>query len=188
MQDTRLLDEAREEFARGEPNGFETVLLARPEEQIEIARFFREELVLVPRRALAPDAEGAEGAGYFRLAPSGAVEHVAGVPPLQQHRQYRDLFDYEYGRLPAALRELRRSVLARAEVYLFAALLSPAEWALVIARRREALSAAGHELADARRFVLRYAHRPAGGFDLRVDEIDFADGRRFRPEPRPEGE
>jgi len=187
MQDPLLLGEAREEVERGEPSGFETVLLARPEDQLEIARFFAEELVLVPRRSLAPEAEGA---GYFRLAPSGAgtVEHVSHPPPLAQHRQYRDLFDYDYGRLPAGLRELRRSVLVRTEVYLFAALLSPAEWALVIARRREALVAAGRELADARRFVLRYTHRPAGGFDLRVDEIVFADGGRFRPEPRSEGE
>ena len=187
MHDPTLLSAARDELERGETNGFRTVLLALPEEQVAIARFFGEELVLVPRVTILP---GTPEPSYFRLSAAGEpeVERVAGAPPLERHRQYRDLFDYEYGRLPGALRELRRSVLARGEVYLFAALLSPEEWALVIARRRDALSASGRELADARRFVLRYVHRPSGGFDLAVDEIVFADGTRFRPEPRPQGE
>ncbi len=187
MRDPGLLAEARAEFVRGHSKGFATVLLAAPEDQLAIARFFGEELVLVPRRALDPDAEDP---GYFRMTGSGEprVEAVEGAPPLERFRQYRDLFDYEYSRLPSPLRDLRRSVLARGEIYLFAALLSAEEWALVIARRQEALALAGRELADVRRFILRYLHRPEDGFDLAVDEIVFADGTRFRPAERGTGQ
>ncbi len=187
MSDPGLLAEARTEFARGHKKGFATVLLAAPEDQIAIARFFGEELVLVPRRAVDPESATPS---YFKMSGSGEprVETVEGAPPLERFRQYRDLLDYDYGRLPAPLRELRRSVLARGEIYLFAALLSAEEWALVIARRREALALAGRELADVRRFVLRYLHRPEDGFDLVVDEIVFADGTRFRPGDRGTGD
>jgi len=180
MHDPALVATARAEFSSGNKRGFTTVLLAAPEEQIEIARFFGEELVLVPRAALDP---GNPEPGYFRVADRGAavVERVDGAPRLEDHRQYRDLFDYEYARLPAPLRELRRSLVARGEVYLFAALLSAEEWALVIARRREALARAGRELAEVRRFVLRYARLSGGGFDLRAEELVFADGSRFVP-------
>ncbi len=180
MHDPDLLDEARAEFTRGDRKGFTTVLLAAPEDQITIARFFGEELVLVPRSALDP---GTASPAYFRVTDAGEprVETVVGPPPLAGFRQYRDLFDYEYRHLPAALRDLRRSVPARTEIYLFAALLSAEEWALVIARRQAALALADRELADVRRFVLRYLQRPEGGFDLAVDEIVFTDGTRFRP-------
>jgi len=180
MHDTELLAEARTELAGGLHKGFSTVLLAAPEEQVEIARFFGEELVLVPRTALDPSHPSPE---YFRLSVTGApsVERIGGGPPLEDHRQYRDLFDYEYARLPAALRELRRSLVARGDVYLFAALLSTQEWALVIARRRDALESAGRTQAEVRRFVLRYVHLPGGGFDLRPEELVFTDGSRFVP-------
>jgi hypothetical protein len=180
MNDPALVAAARAEFSAGNQRGFTTVLLAAPEEQIEIARFFGEELVLVPRAAIDP---ANPQPAYFRLAGRGApvVERVASAPRLEQHRQYRDLFDYEYARLPVPLRELRRSLVARGEVYLFAALLSAEEWALVIARRGEALERAGRELAEVRRFVLRYARLPGGGFDLRAEEVVFADGSRFVP-------
>jgi hypothetical protein len=180
MRDPALLAAAREEFSLGNRKGFATVLLAAPEEQIEIARFFGEELVLVPRAAL--DSSGASPR-YYRLSETGKplVEEVAGAPPLEEHRQYRDLFDYEYARLPSPLRELRRSMVARGEIYLFAALLSAEEWALIIARRSEALARAGRELAEVRRFVLRYVRPPGGGFDLRAEEIVFGDGTRFVP-------
>jgi hypothetical protein len=183
MRDPGLLAEARAEFERGHSKGFATVLLAAPEDQIAIARFFGEELVLVPSRVLGPESADPR---YFRMTLAGEprVESVEGAPPLERFRQYRDLFDYEYGRLPGPLRELRRSVLARGEIYLFAALLSAEEWALVIARRNEALERAGRELSDVRRFVLRYVHRPENGYDLAVDEIGFADGTRFRPSER----
>jgi hypothetical protein len=71
--------------------------------------------------------------------------------------------------------------MAREDVYLFAAMLSAEEWALVIARRGEALVQAGRELDDVRRFVLRYTRLPGGAFDLRADQIVFTDGTRFVP-------
>ncbi len=181
MRDEELLDEARAELAGERTHGFATVLVAAPEEQVEIARFFGEELVLVPRSTLDPDAARPR---YFRLGVDGdaQVEAVAGRPPLERYRQYRDLFDYEYGRLPESLRSLRRSVLARSEVYLFAALIPTSEWAVVVARRREALRDADAELGDVRRFVLRYVRAEDGAFDLRVEEIVFADGSRYRPQ------
>jgi hypothetical protein len=183
MRDPALLAAARAEFERGNRKGFTTVLLSTPEDQLAIARFFGEELVLVPRAAL----DAAAATGYFRLVPgergapgeSGRIERVAGAPQLENHRQYRDLFDYEYARLPDALRELRRSLVAREDVYLFAALLSVEEWALVIARRGAALADAGRELDDVRRFVLRYVPLVGGAYDLRVEEIVFTDGTRF---------
>lgn len=185
MQDPELLAQARRELAEGQRKGLTTVLLASPEDQLEIARFFGEELVLVPRATLDPAAAAPR---YYRLdAGSLGVETVASALPLEGPRQYRDLFDYEYARLPAALRELRRCLPSREDVYLFGALLSPAEWALVIARRQEALVRAGRELSEVRQFVLRYARGPRVGFDLRVTEIAFGDGSRFRPADAAQG-
>ncbi len=181
MRDGDLLSAARSEFAGEGRKGFATVLLAAPEDQLEIARFFDEELVLVPRDALDPEATSTR---YFRVAHDGEprVERVSGPPPLDRYRQYRDLFDYELARLPEQVRALRRSVLARNEIYLFAALIPTAEWAVVIGRRREALGRAGRELGDVGRFVLRYQRREEGGFDLTVEEIVFSDGTRLRTE------
>jgi hypothetical protein len=185
MQDPELMAQAQVELAEGLRKGLTTVLLAAPEDQLEIARFFGEELVLVPRATLARDA----APRYYRWTSAGSpgVETVASVPPLEGRPQYRDLFDYEYARLPAPLRELRRSVPAREDVYLFAALLSPPEWALVIARRQEALARAGRDLSSVRRLVLRYAREPKGSFDLCVVEIQFSDGARVRPDGTGQG-
>ena len=147
-----------------------------------VARFFGEEIVLVPKSALEGDPAQMR---YFRLALDGPsrVESVRGTAVLERFRQYRDLFDYEYARLPQPLRELRRSVLSRSEVYLFGALIPAREWAVVVQRRREALDACQRSAEEARRFVLRYRARPKGGFDLVVEDIVFADGSRFRPTP-----
>jgi hypothetical protein len=185
QQDAALMAMALAELAEGSRRGLTTVLLAAPEDQLDIARFFGEELVLVPRTALAAGA----APRYYRLAGAGSrgVETVSSALPLEGHRQYRDLFDYEYARLPAALRELRRSVPAREDVYLFAALLSPSEWALVIARRQEALARAGRDLSSVRQFVLRYAREPGGTFDLRMVEIVFSDGSRVRSDEAEQG-
>ncbi|TDJ72747.1 MAG: hypothetical protein E2O39_06150 [Planctomycetota bacterium] len=180
MQDERLLESAERELAGEARLGFSTVLLAAPEDQIAIARTFGEELVLVPKSALD---EGAERRGYFRLTPGDppVVETVAGAPRLERYRQYRDLFDYEYARLPAPLRALRRSVLSRGEIYLFAALIPLREWALVVGRREAALAQTTYSAAEVRRYTLRYELAVAGGFDIRVQEILFTDGRRFAP-------
>lgn len=175
--DPDLLADAEAELAGEVRLGFATDFLARPEDQLAIARHFGEELVLVPREALDPRNERPT---WFRLDASGAVQSVHEPPPLERYRQYRDLFAYEYERLPAPLRALRRSVLSREEVYLFAALVPPSEWALVIGRRREALAAAGRSADEVRRFLLRYARR-GDAFDVEVREIQFADGTWFRP-------
>ncbi len=82
------------------------------------------------------------------------------------------------------MRALRRSVLSRSEIYLFAALIPPQEWAVVIGRRREALAQAGRSLSEVERFTLRYERRTDGGTDVSVEEIAFADGSRFRPSPK----
>ena len=184
MTDEALLATASAELAGDVRPGFATVLLASAEEQLAIARFFGEELVLVPRSALGGDPATAR---YFRLALEGTpqVAAVRGTSVLERYRHYRDLFDYEYARLPQPLRELRRSVLSRADVYLFGALLPPREWAVVVQRRDEALRASGREADDVRQFVLQYHSRPQGGFDLRVTDILFSDGSRFRPGDRP---
>ena len=178
MENTELLRAAELEVSGESRQGFETVLVAAPGEQLAIARAFGEEVVLIPKSAIDP---AAERPSYFRVGPSGAVETVAGRPELTQFRQYRDLFDYEYSLLPEPIRTLRRSVLSRSEVFLFAALIPAPEWAVVIGRRRSALSASGRELSEVRRFTLSYVLRPNGHFDFVVDEIRFQDGTRFRP-------
>ncbi|MCP3916182.1 MAG: hypothetical protein GY711_11555 [bacterium] len=181
MQNSDLVEQARRELSGEERTGFSTVLVATPEDQLAIARYFGEEVLLVPKAALDPDAEGAR---WFRVDLSDAAAPVrteTGAPPLDGFRQYRDLFAYEYERLPPPLRRLRRSVLSRADVFVFAALIPPAEWAVVVGRRRAALALSGREAADVERYVLRYVHRPDAAFDLEVREIVFADGTRFFP-------
>lgn len=184
ISDGELLASARSELSGEVPKGFATVFVTAPEDQVAIARFFGEELVLVPRAAMDPETTDPS---WFRLCVGAAerIEHVRGRPPLARYRQYRDLFDYEYARLPGALRDLRRSVLLRSEVYLFAALIPPGEWAAVIGRRREALEWAGRDAADVRRVVVRYDRRSNEKYDIAVQEIVFHDGTRFRPEPLP---
>ena len=179
MRDPTLLAAADAEIAGEERRGFATVLLAAPEDQLAIARFFGEELVLVPREALDPEASEPH---WFRVATGSAqVEEVHGRAPLEGYRQYRDLFDYDYSRLPDAVRELRRRSASRRDVYVFAALIPAREWAVVVARRGEALARSGRELAEVRRFVLRYLELAEGAFDLTVDHIVFADGSRYPP-------
>ncbi len=177
MEDAQLVADARRELSGEVRRGFRTDLLCAAEDQIDIARFFGEQLVLVPRQALDPDVESPR---WYRLDVDGQpfVETVSDREPLELYRQYRDLFDYEYARLPEALRRLRRSVLARSEIYLFAALIPVPEWAVVVGRRREALASTGRDLTEVSRFVLRYERRADDGFDLRVQEIVFSDGTR----------
>ena len=185
MRDPELLATATAEISGEERHGFTTVFLAKPEDQLEIARFFGEELVLVPRAAIDP---GTTDPRWFRVdGGSDRVEEVRGRPPLESYRQYRDLLDYEYARLPDLVRELRRQVVSRRDVYVFAALVPAREWAVVVARRNEVLASAGRTLADVRSFVLRYVDLGEGEFDLAVDHVIFADGKRYRS-PSTEGE
>lgn len=184
MADPELRAAARAELSGEASHGFATVLLASPREQLDIAHFFGEELLLIPRASIDPRQERPH---YFRLdgRTPPRVERVDARPPLESWRQYRDLFDYEYAALPNPLRELRRSVLARGEIYLFAALVPAREWAVVVGRRREALEASQRAPSEVRRYVLRYQRRADAGYDLRVEEIQFTDGSRFQPQAVP---
>lgn len=180
--DEELLDIAAQELAGTAKLGFSTALHSLPEDQLDIAKAFGEVLVLVPRAALDPDAEGVVS---YRLDVSGTprIVEVAGRPPLERYRQYRDLFHYEFKRLPRPLRTLRNSVVRRDQVYLFAALIPVEEWAIVVGRRREAVLALGVEESDVERYVLRYVRLAGGRFDFSVDEVTLVDGRRLIPPP-----
>ncbi len=158
--------------------GFATTLISEPEQQLQIAQAFGEEIVLVPKAALL---EGSEALS-FRMRPGASprTEKLQGLPDLQRSRQHRDLFAYDLGRLPDELRALRRNVIRRDEVFLFAALIPASEWAIVIGRRREAVRAAGVLESDVERYVLRYIPQPRGGFDFLVEEIHLAGGERLR--------
>lgn len=108
------------------------------------------------------------------------METLRGLPDLERSRQHRDLFAYDLGRLPREIRELRRSVIRRDEVFLFAALIPASEWAVVIGRRQEAVAAAGIDEASVERYVLRYVPTQRGGFDFLVEEIHLAGGEKLR--------
>ncbi|MEM9381340.1 MAG: hypothetical protein AAGB93_15410 [Planctomycetota bacterium] len=179
-QDEELLKAASKELAGTAAIGFSTTLISSPEDQLDIARAFGEELVLVPRNALDPNAKGAVS---YRLDLSGTprVVEIPGRPPLERYRQYRDLFAYEFRKLPRPLRTLRSSVVRRDEVYVFAALIPVQEWAVVVGRRREAAASLGVDEDDVERYVLRYVRRPGGRFDFQVEEVRMVDGRVLRP-------
>jgi hypothetical protein len=179
MQDDALLARAEAEYSGEVQRGFATTFLSSPADQIEIARFFGEELVIVPHRSNDPEASNPH---YWKLdLESARAVQVHGRFDTSRYRHNRNLFAYDYGSLPAPLRELRRCVLTRSEVFRFAAMIPAREWAVVIDRREEALAAAERDLDDVRVFVMRYISRPEGGFDLRVEEIHFADGTRYNP-------
>ena len=186
MRDKALLALARDELSGESSQGFETILLASTEQQLEIARFFDEELVMIPKGFLD---ESDDDPHYFRLSadPAPKVERVKGRPALESYRQYRDFFDYDYSRLPAPIRELRRSVLDRKDIYLFGALISAKEWAVVIARRREALASSGRRASEVRQYTLRYIRQSSNRIDVVVEEILFTDGERYRPSPTEKG-
>ncbi|MEE2940782.1 MAG: hypothetical protein VX460_10390 [Planctomycetota bacterium] len=177
QRDEDLLGVARSEVEGDVKRGFQTVLYSDPEDQLDIARAFGEQVVLVPRAALDPGA-ASEGVRSFRLDPaSGRIIEVPGRPALDRFRQYRDLLGYEFARLPEPMRELRKLIVRRDEIFVFAALVPAGEWALVVARRRAALRQHGATEEDVARFELRYVRLPGGSFDLRVDRIVLADGR-----------
>ncbi|MEM1451683.1 MAG: hypothetical protein AAF957_24725 [Planctomycetota bacterium] len=179
-QDQELLKAASKELAGTAAIGFSTTLISSPEDQLDIARAFGEELVLVPKNALDPNAKGAVS---YRLDLSGTprVVEIPGRPPLERYRQYRDLFAYEFRKLPRPLRTLRSSVVRRDEVYVFAALIPVQEWAVVVGRRREAAASLGVDENDVERYVLRYVRTSGDRFDFLVEEVRMADGRVLRP-------
>ena len=77
----------------------------------------------------------------------------------------------------------------RGAIFLFAALIPPSEWAVVMARRAAALEACAREqgkarrLEDLRRVEMRYVALPGGGFDIAVKQLVFADGTRWTQHP-----
>jgi hypothetical protein len=177
---TTLMEQATAEVTGRSRKGFLTTFLCSAGDQLDIARYFGEPVVLVPRAGLRPGAEY-----YHRLVLTGepGIEEVRSPAPLDQYRQYRDLFAFSYESLPRPLRELRRRVFVRGDIYLFAALLPPREWGLVIVRRDAALEQVnrGHDGPkrthdDVKSFTMRYVRLPGGAFDIQVARISFDDG------------
>ncbi|MEO1698082.1 MAG: hypothetical protein AAFU73_12365 [Planctomycetota bacterium] len=166
--------------------GFSTVLLSDPADQLAIARAFGEEVVLVPRATIDPNEPRP---GYWRIEPKSLergvprVESVEGRPALERFRQHRTFLRYDYAALPEPLRDLRKRVIRRDDLYIFGALIPASEWAVVIGRRREALEVLGVAEEDVEQFVLSYV-RTRDGFDVAVDRVVTADGRTLSAAPR----
>ncbi len=176
----KLMEQATREVSGKSRKGFFTTFLCSARDQLDIARYFGEPVVLVPRAGLRP-----KGEYYHRLVLTGEpdIEEVRAPAPLTQYRQYRDLFAFNYESLPTPIRELRRRVFVRGDIYLFAALIPPREWGLVITRRDTALKEfnrrhGGRERThdDVRGFTMRYVRLPGGAFDIEVTKINFDDG------------
>jgi len=185
-----LIRRAQQEVTGQTRRGFSTGFSTKAGDQLELARYFDEPIILVPRAGLR---RGNEHYYRLRLGPPDEVELVKKAPPLEQYRQYRDLLDkrFSYDALPAPIRELRRRVFVRGDIYLFAALIPPREWGLVIVRREAALAAYNQNHSgpartydDVRKFSMRYVRLPGGAFDIRVARIQFADGTLWEPPER----
>lgn len=184
--DEELNEAAARELSGAEAAlGFSTVLLSSPEDQLDIARAFGERVVLVPKAAFTDDPEARSFELSFQGRRDPRVVSMPGRPDLEHSRQYRDLFAYDFQRLSPKLRELRRSVIRRDEVFLFAALIPASEWAIVIGRRREACAAASVDPDEVERYVLRYVRDGRGGFDFLVEELELASGQVIRPPAPP---
>lgn len=181
-EDEVLLDVARKELSGEAKYGFRTSFRSRPEDQLAIARAFDEPVVLVPRAALGDDtAARSYELDLDRARPR--VKAVRGRPPLERYRQYRDLFSFEFARLPEAVRDLRTSVVRRDEVYLFAALIPVSEWAVVVGRRREVLERLSLDEDDVEEFVMTYVRGSNGSFDIAVDSLELTNGKTIRNTP-----
>ena len=181
----RLVEEARKELLGPARRGFTTEFDTATRDQLAIARFFGEQILLIPRKGLSPANHH-----YFVIdaAQSFETRRVNDVPP-SNFRQVRDLLDRDirYSSLPAPLKTLRRQVTLSSEIFLFAAAIPPREWAIVMARRAAALERCNAELggtartlADLRRVKMRYVPLNGGGFDIQVKEFLFADGTRWK--------
>ncbi|MHC4849215.1 MAG: hypothetical protein ACYTEG_12270 [Planctomycetota bacterium] len=181
------VEKAAEEVSGKTRQGFRTVLYSSAEDQLAIARYFGEQLVVVPRKGLDPRRP------HYYLVDAGGngdVTRIDEKAPLDRFRQYRDFFAFEYSDLPGVVRSLRRKVPIRSEIFLFAALIPPSEWAVVMARRATALENCRRELGgeargleDLRRVEMRYVALPGGGFDIGVKQLVFADGTRWTQHP-----
>ena len=186
-QSSEQIEEATSEVTGETRRGFRTVLYSAAEDQLAIARYFGEQLVVVPRKGLDPRRPH-----YFLVdaGAAGTVNRVNEKAPLHRFRQYRDFFAFEYSDLPGVVRALRRKVPVRSEIFLFAALIPPSEWAVVMARRVAALDTCQREqtgqartIEDLRRVEMRYVALPGGGFDIEVKQLVFADGKRWTQQP-----
>jgi hypothetical protein len=190
-RDKALLDAAASELSGKARRGFTTTfslkrdMRLRGEELLAVARHFEEPVVLVPKSGLDPD-----NPHYYRLelGDKPQVVRVDAKPPLERFRQTHNLFKLfpDYRDLPGPLRQLRRTVPNRGDVYLFASLIPPSEWAVVIGRRAQALSAYNRRrpgpartLDDVKRVRMDYVALEGGGYDIRVDRIFFADGSSY---------
>jgi hypothetical protein len=180
----RLVEEAHEELAGRTRRGFTTEFDTATADQLAIARFFGEQVLLIPRKGLDP-----RNHHYFLIdaAQSFDTRRVNAAPP-GDIRQVRDLLDRDirYASLPHPLKTLRRQVTLASEIYLFAAPIPPREWAIVMARRAAALERCNVELGgpertleDLRRVKMRYVPLKGGVFDIQVKEFVFADGARW---------
>ena len=181
-KDASLLDVARKELSGEAKSGFTTSFRSRPEDQLAIARAFGEPVVLVPRSALGSEAS-ARSYELDLARSKPRVKTVKGRPPLERYRQYRDLFSFEFARLPEEVRELRTSVVRRDEVFLFAALIPASEWAVVIGRRREALERLSVDEDDVEEFVMTYVRGANDTFDIAVDALRLANGKTIQNTP-----
>ncbi|MEM9802179.1 MAG: hypothetical protein AAGA20_17775 [Planctomycetota bacterium] len=183
MRDDELLDAAASELAGEAAIGFTTRIYSSPEEELEIARAFGEEIVLVP--TAAKDTSASDVVSY-RLDLSGTprVVTVSGIPPrMMNTKRTRDFLQYDFSSLPKPLRELRTSIPRRDEIWVFAALIPVEEWAIVVGRRREAAEALGVAEEDVERYDLRYVRTPEGEIDIVVHRVVLTDGRRLVPPP-----
>jgi len=177
----KLLDAAKKELAGKSRKGFQMYFLSDDEEQLDLARFFGESILLIPRRPTH----------YFKLElghPARVVKIGGTPPPIYRHRTF---FEYKYNELPAPIRELRRQIPYRGDILMWGAAIPPSEYAIAIARRTAALTkynrqhGADRTLEQVRRVDVRYVPLAGGGFDMRIKQFVFADGTRWAPTEKP---
>ena len=186
MASEQNVQAAKEELAGRSRRGLDRTIYSSARDQLAIARFFGERIMLIPRRKSKQ-----EQPHFYEIdaARSSRVVKRSETPPLDRYREYRDLTSYKYGDLPEEIRALRRKVMDRSRIFMFAAFISAREWALVMARRSTALEACNSQLGgtrtqdDLRKVTMRYARIPGGGFDIQVTELLFADGTRWTQQP-----
>ncbi len=187
MASEEALEAAKEELAGLARRGLDRTIYSSARDQLSIARFFGERVMLIPRRSSKQQQPH-----YYEIdaAQSNQVVKRNETPPLDRYREYRDLSAYKYGDLPAEIRALRRKVMDRSRIFMFAAFISAREWALVMSRRATAIERCNAQLGgsarsedDLRKVTMRYARLPGGGFDIEVTELLFADGTRWTHQP-----
>ena len=187
MASEKSIKAAKDELSGRTRRGLDRTIYSSARDQLAIARFFGERVMLIPRRA-----DKQQQPHYYEIdaARSNQVVKRSETPPLDRYREYRDLGAYKYDDLPPEIRALRRKVMDRSRIFMFAAFISAREWALVMARRASALESCNVQLGeparsedDLRKVTMRYARLPGGAFDIQVTELLFADGTRWTHQP-----